>query len=186
MKKLIVVFLLFLFCFPVINSYAEDVNFGFSLGTIWTYYDISADKFNVDADLFHFNWLLHDKFIIGVNLARAIGSPDNHNTQVILLPVELGFIPLSYNLNANHQLCLSINGKMGWHFAYRNEDLISNQFYGSIGTQLFLQFREPGSQIPYSRYLSLFVEYNTLQEFKVGIGVDLSLILLGIFLWGAL
>jgi len=177
--------LCFLLCLPTANLDAQDINFGWSLGTLWIYYDAMQNKINADVDVLHFDWLLNNRIIIGFNLVNVYGSSQNDEiTRNTILPLEIGFIPLIYEINTNHQLCLSLYGKMGWHLiAYKDSDKTDDKFFGSIGSQLFLQFKEPNSRTPYSRYLSLFAEYTIFKVFRAGIVIDISPIIIGLFLF---
>jgi len=55
MNKLkIIYFLFFLFIISKIN--AQDFRFGWNIGSINLYGDIKNDEFDVDCNIFHFNW----------------------------------------------------------------------------------------------------------------------------------
>ena len=181
MKNRLLFFLLVLFLFfiPLKNTAAEEYNFGWSLGNLGVYYDFSQNRFNSDIELLHFNWLLKERLILGFS---ALNFQDffryNETSYGMLLPLEIAYIPLAFNLNDNHQLALSIYGKGGWEIisdnVNRDEPFKSNGLNASVGSQLFLQYRLPNSRQPYSRYLSLFADYSFNNGFKFGINFDIS------------
>jgi hypothetical protein len=178
-------FLLFLFVFSIANINAEEINYGWSLGTLWIHYNFSENKFNADIDILHFNWLLYNKFILGFNLVSVQGSaPNDEKSYITVLPMEAAFVPLIYNFSYNHQLGLSFYGKIGWELtSYKDKEQLENGFYASIGSQLFLQFTEPNSRSPYSRYLSLYVDYNFFRGLKFGFSVDVTPVVLWLILF---
>jgi len=183
MKKLLIICLLLFF--PLANSSADDnVNFGFTLGNIGVFYNSSLERISGDVDLLHFSWLLYNRLILGFSIINlTLSSFEDEEINNTILPLEVGFIPFSYNINDKHQLCFSLNGKAGWHIKSNvNNNHIDHSFYGSLGGQLFLQYRHPGSLSPYSRYLSLFAEYNTFEELRAGFKVDLTTVALMLFL----
>ena len=184
MKKICIIwFLCFLLSSPF-NAAAEDVNFGWSLGNIWGYYETSQKFGSLDYSLLNFNWLLHDRFIIAFDAIKMHGSPGNSDYFVsTILPTEVGFIPLSFDIGRNHQLCFSINGRIGWQYkTHKKTEEDSHAFFGSIGSEIFIQLRMPNKKMPYSRYAALFVDYTTEKQLKVGLRLDLTSVLLG-WLW---
>ena len=178
------------FCFLIFspqNAATEDFNFGWSLGNIWFYYEPSQNYVSLDYSILHFNWLLYDKFIMAFDTLQIQSSPvDNEYFRILILPLEAAFIPLSFNIGRNHQLCFSVNSRMSWQLTTHKEpEKDSHAFFGSIGTELFLQLRMPESRMPYSRYLALFADYNIHRELKFGVRVDLTSVLLGL-IWFSL
>ena len=184
MGKLKIIFIfVFILTFSQKITAIENINFGWSLGNIWVYHTIlQNDQYTTSVggfDILHFNWLLYNRLILGINLFTSHGSPGNNSFTLALLPIEVGFIPLSFNISRNHQLNFSVNGKVGWLYEnYRNND----RFYASLGGRIFLQFRHPDTRRPYSRYLSLFAEYNTFREWRIGVGIDLTMVVFGLLM----
>jgi hypothetical protein len=185
-KKLLIFITIILIFLASPNIEAENVNFGWTLGNVWLFHDSILNRTNIDIDFLHFNWLLNEIFIIGFSIYSLNGThPDDLISKSTLLPIELGFIPLNFNLGQYNQLGLSLNSRFGWQMLLHENienSLYDNRFVGSIGSQIFLQFRNPGQRTPYSRYFSIFAEYNNLREFKIGVKIDLTVILLGL-LW---
>jgi hypothetical protein len=184
MKKLLLICLLL--CILIANLYAEDVNFGWSLGTIWIYHDVNQNKSNADVDILHFNWLLYNRVILAFNVLSVQGSNENDEINYLtLLPLEAAFVPFLYRIGNSHELGLSLYGKIGWEIiSYEDKEYLdSGGFSASVGSQLFLQLRETGSKSPYSRFLSIFVDYNFAKKLKFGISVDLSPFIFGLIIF---
>jgi len=186
MNKKILCFLIFLLFISSINANTDEVKFGWSLGTLWTHYDFSQKKVNADIDILHLNWFLYNKFILGFNAFNVQGSsPNDEISYFTILPLELAFVPIIYNFSYNHQLGISFFGKMGWGLtSYKDREQLDSSLYASIGSQLFLQFTEPNSLQPYSRYLSLYVDYNFFRGLKFGISIDISPIVIWLSIFG--
>jgi len=158
---------LFLF-FIILNIHAQDINFGWNLGSVNIYYDIKKQEFNGDYNIFNFNWIIN-KFSIGFDIIDIYdfnNSINNGIEKYSILPIKLAYVPL----NINNWLFLSIYGKTGWQIT-NNDNNINHGIYGSIGIQFFLF---PKWMFYYSPYYSLFFEYDTQEKLKIGISIDLG------------
>jgi hypothetical protein len=169
MNKFRILYLLFLF-FIIIKIHAQDVKFGWNIGSVNIYGDVKNLEFNGDYNILQFNWII-DKFSIGFNIIDIYdfnNSIYNGIDQYIILPIKLSYVPL----NHNDWLFLSIYSKTGWQITKNiNENNINHGIYSSIGIQLFIF---PKWILYYSPYYSLFFEYDTHKKMKIGISLDLG------------
>ena len=175
-KTLILFIFLFILSFANINAY--EVGFGWSLGTLWAYYDFSNNRFNGDIEILHFNWIFN-RIILGFNAITFYIIPDEGiNSQYTVLPIEIAYVPFNYRINDILQLWFSVYGKTGWHQINKN-DKIQNTFFGSIGSEFSLRTRPsyiniPGIGTTYLRMFSLYIDYNVFNKFKIGFNADMT------------
>ena len=87
-----------------------------------------------------------------------------------ILPVSIAFVPLNFR----DIFFFSVYTDGGLRLTqFNNNNQLNKEFYGAIGTKLFIF---PKMLLNYSPYFSLFVEYSTRNELKIGLGMDLSFI----------
>ena len=179
MKYLKLSLLIFFFILAK-NVNASDFNpsnlkFGWNVGNIRLSYDAINNTPLFDAEVLHFNWLF-DKFSLGFNALEIFDLEDEENFNFSILPVEAAFVPINFR----NILFLSIYGKAGLGLIQNyNSNQIYNEFYGAVGAKLFVF---PQLKFNYSLYLSVFTEYNTHNEFKIGLAVDLSFVIYGVLM----
>jgi hypothetical protein len=159
--------ILFIFFISVENVKANDIKFGWNIGNIKLSYDVINNTPVFDCELLHFN-LLFNKISFGFNALEIYNLDNDENNKFSTLPFEIAFVPINFK----NILFFSIYGKAGLELIQFNDNnLIDKEFYGVIGMKLFIF---PKLIFNYSPYLSIFTEYNTQNELKIGMGIDLS------------
>jgi len=152
---------------------AQDFRFGWNIGSFNIYGDILNSVINGDVNILHFNCIIN-KFSIGINILDIYDINtinDNGITKYSILPVKLSYMPL----NINNMLFLSIYSKTGWQLTeIKNDNKINHNIYASFGIQLFLF---PEWKLFYSPYCSLFFEYDTHNKLKIGLSLDLGIVI---------
>lgn len=195
MNKLKVIVLLVLLSLPA-GVYAQDVDFGWNGGSLDIFYDVLNKRGDADLQIFRFSWWFNH-FSIGFNIMDIHGFgnfdlgenytyKDERDGQIYtysggkvnvyendvyrysFLPLEIAFVPL----DIFNTLFLSVYGRAGWLLTQYGGDFY-NGLYGSAGIKLFL-FHE--IDFSYSPYLSFFIEYDTYNRLKIGLGLDLGLL----------
>ena len=177
MSKIVLVFVLLSLFSKNIHGDEDQLRFGWNIGNVKPYFDVINYDGGADVELLQFKWILN-QYSIGFNaLEFYYTDPDaDYGIDHSLLPVEIAYVPFSYC----NTLFLSLYGKLGWRRQYSEvRDHAKHSAYGAAGAQLFLF---PETRINYSPYFSLFIEYDTLNRLKLGVGLDLS-VLITVFLW---
>ncbi|MDR2313908.1 MAG: hypothetical protein LBE02_05175 [Spirochaetaceae bacterium] len=145
----------------------------------WTLFDIglSYDFLNVSSSI-DYNFLkIEAVFFDRLNLITGAMSIKQYRTDDIVshsfLPVEIGFIPWKHNI-----FYWSLFGRGEWVFTQTAHPFLTgeftprdNKFCGVFGTRLFFLFE---SGLNYNFYSSLYVEYSTQNELRIGISLDLT------------
>jgi hypothetical protein len=152
------------------NANANEIKFGWNIGNIILSYDVINNTPVFDAELLHFNWL-YNKYSFGFNLLEYHNLENEERTNFSILPLNIAFVPFNFM----NTLFFAIYCKIGLGLTQlNNENRINMGFYGSIGTKFYLF---PALKFNYSPYLSVFTEYNTRNELRIGLGFDLSAII---------
>jgi len=170
MKKIKILAFLVFFMF-VLNINAQDFKFGWSVGNVNFYGDTINKEINFDINIFHFKWIIN-KFSVGINILDIydIYNMNDNKNKYSILPVKLAYVPFNYN----NWLFFSIYSKVGWQLIEnKNNNSINHGIYSSIGIQLFIF---PEWKFYYSPYISLFSEYDTYKKLKIGLEIDITVI----------
>jgi hypothetical protein len=165
---------------------AADKKFGWSLGNIAGYYDPISNRGDATVSLIKLNWHLPYNVGLGVTLIESQGhDADNGGTfkYYTFLPVDF-----SYNLFSIKDMFYGGFYLDGSFQFYTNDGKATfppfgNKYRGLFGGIGFRFFFFHTNWLRYSYYTSVFIEYNTNNELKIGASVDfgwlLWLILLG-------
>jgi len=149
------------------NTNTSYFKFGWNIGNIKMSYDVINKSPIFDSEILHFN-LLYKYYSIGFNIIEFYNLENDEYISFSIFPVSIAIVPVNYK----DVLFFSIYGKFASrHTQLIESDLTNKDFYGSIGTKLFLF---PKMKFNYSLYFSVFTEYNTKNELRIGLGMDLS------------
>jgi hypothetical protein len=149
------------------NSY----NWGWSVGDIGIFYDTKIGGFYSDSHLINMNIIIANRININTSILSAqLSSPNDRYSA--FLPVEIGFIPLWLT----DTFYLSLYGRGEWQLqtpAFLEVSTENNRLYGATGIRLSLF--KPDNKFHYSMASSLFIEYSTTNELRIGIKLDAAL-----------
>lgn len=176
MKNWIIVFIL-------LNSiqtlYGLDIDFNVS-GTLGIVYNVNNNKLMAQGNVCILNWTERNLNIgFNVNLLNLEFAP-NTNMEYSFLPIEIYYTPLKFGKIFH----ATIYGRSEWRF--QNSDNIDgvnpfsketeNYFLGTLGGKLSI-IPNPNIWEDVSRYyrpdFSLFFEYNTSNQFRIGLSIDI-------------
>ena len=161
---------LFLIIFLILakNISANDLKFGWNIGNVKLSYDVINKGPVFNADILHFNWL-YNTLSFGFNAAEYHNMDNKEKIDISILPVNMAFVPLNFR----DAFFFSIYTNGGLRLTQFNNYQLNKEFYGALGVKLFIF---PNLVLNYSPYFSLFMEYSTRNELKIGLGMDLSFI----------
>ena len=155
----------------------ENVNnWGWSVGDMGIFYDAKSGGFDTDFRLINMNIIIANRININTSMLSAQRSGQNDWCRAFL-PVEIGFIPLRFT----DTFYLALYGRGEWQF--QTPSLLefsteNNRLYGAAGIRL--SFFKPDNKFNYSMASSLFIEYSTTNELKIGIKLDAALLVAAI------
>jgi hypothetical protein len=164
-----------LLLFLQFHGYAQEKTFKWG----WTLFDIgiSYEFFNASSSLDYTFLKIETILFNRLNLGTSAMTIKQYRTDDIVrhsfLPVEIGFIPWKYDM-----FYWSVFGRGEWVFTqsihpFRTGNFIpaDNQFCGTFGTRFFI-FIDSG--LHYDFYSSIYIEYSTQNELRIGITLDLT------------
>jgi hypothetical protein len=158
-----------------LQGYVQEKSFNWG----WTLFDIgmSYDFLNASSSV-DYNFLKIETILFNrLNLGTSAMAIKQYRTDDIVshsfLPIEIGFIPWKHNI-----LYWSLFCRGEWMFTqtthpFRTGNFIprDNQFCGTFGTRLFI-FIDSG--LNYDFYSTIYMEYSTQNELRIGITLDLT------------
>ena len=153
---------------------AEITDWGWTVGDAGMAYDIMNNSYMFNYRILTANMLINERLGIGTSLFAIENWPDNCNQlRYSIFPIEL-----SYKIVSLRNLFYwTVFGRAEWQFIkydqfFDGEPFFykDNQFQGAIGSRF--SFFKPSEEIHYSWLSSLFVEYTTSKEVKIGVSVD--------------
>ena len=151
------------------NASANDLKFRWNIGNIKMSYDIINDIPIFDAELLHFSWI-YNNFSFGFNALKYYDIDNEEKNVFSILPLSTAFVPINFK----DTVFFSIYANGGLRLTqFNNNNQFDKEFYGAIGTKLFIF---PKLLYNYSPYFSLYTEYSTRNELRIGLGMDLSFI----------
>jgi len=160
---------LLIFLISAINVSANELKFGWNIGNINLSYDVINSNPIFDADILHFNWI-YNTFSFGFNVLEYYNVNNEEKMDFSILPINIAFVPLNFR----DIFFFSIYTNGGLRLTqFNNNNQLNKEFSGAIGTKLFIF---PKLLLNYSPNFSLFVEYSTRNELRIGLGMDLSFI----------
>jgi hypothetical protein len=166
--------LVFIFLFCSIYGNAQDIRFGWSIGDVGFAYDIINKNSILSYSFLNINLIINNKINISSSIFKAQFTK---NSVFSFLPLEIAYIPLQIN----DMLFLSFFGRGEWQFVQTNGLFINSsasfdnsRFYGAIGSRFFLDLSP--NKLHYSLYSSLFFEYTTQDELKIGVSLDPAIV----------
>jgi hypothetical protein len=162
---------------------AIDMNWGWTIGSVGYSYDVINNEKLINVDLLKTDLILAKKIDIGISIfSMYFQNKMTNDIEYAFLPIEVGFLPFT-----SKYVNISLYGRGQWQFVQAHnvflENLLTpkgNEFYGAIGVRLFAFF--PDNILHYSWHSSLFLEYTTSNEFKIG--VTLEPMVLGVVITG--
>jgi hypothetical protein len=165
--------LLSLIIVSVYNINAIDKKFGWTIGNAGLYYNANNNEQMINIDLLRTDLILNKRIDLSISMFTVQFQPYKTNIEYSFLPIEIGFIPLS-----DKYLNISLYGRGEWRFV-QTKNLFwekpftpkDNRLFGAVGIRLFV-FNSYGDLFHYSCYSSIFLEYTTKNEFKIGITLD--------------
>jgi hypothetical protein len=154
------------------NINALDNNFGWTIGSAGFSYDVINNEELISIDLLRTDLILAKRISFGVSMFSAQFENNGTDIKYAFLPIEVGFIPLT-----NRYINISLYGRGALQFA-QARDLFweklfapkNKEFFGAVGIRLFVF--APDNGLHYSWHSSVFFEYTTLNELKMGITLD--------------
>jgi hypothetical protein len=152
-------------------------------------YNINNNNIEAQAIVGGLDWMERNlKFGFNVSLLRMEFT---HNTYMkySFLPIEIYYRPLKLG----NIFYGTIYGRSEWQFKNGPDeglnpsgDETKNYFLGTIGWKFLIKPTILEDVLPYyNQHISLFFEYNTLNQFKIGLSIDFFGLLLG-WLMGAM
>jgi hypothetical protein len=166
---------------------AQEAKFSWSLGDFGWSYDFIHGHDVADGNILKFN-VSFDK--INVMLGTAVLFATNRNNHEenepfynSFLPLEIVYTPFKWEY-AN----ISLYGRGSWETGYtggvNNPHKVSDGFYGSIGLKVGLLSLAPNIFKYASNMITVFSEYTTHNEYKLGASVDFfAIVILALKLW---
>jgi hypothetical protein len=146
-------------------------NWGWSVGDIGIFSNTGSGEFSMDFRLINMDIIIANRVNINTSIfSTRLSSPNDRYSA--FLPVEIGLIPL----RLTDTFYLSLYGRGEWQFQAPDLFKIStenNRLYGAAGVRL--SFFEPDDKFHYSMASSLFIEYSTTNELRIGIKLDAAL-----------
>jgi hypothetical protein len=168
-----------------INS--QETKFGWSFGNFGWSYNFRGKHDIAEASILEFN-LSFEKMNLMLGASILYGTNKNNRSETepfynSFLPLEATYSPFKWKYAR-----LSVYGRGGWELAYtgdvENSDQISEGFFGSLGVKAGLIPLESNFFKYRSYVVTIFSEYTTRNEFKVGASIDLFVIVyIGLKLW---
>ena len=183
MKRIITLFAVLAVFSGVLFAQADDGDFNdwdlndqgnkhfyWNMGNFVFDYAIAQNSYKVEYSILEFNWFFKFPVYIGFSAARITTSTTENNWYSIL-PVEAGF-QFVFNKDGLVQWKIQIYDRFEWQFRNFSTFFTSNSRpYNSVGVKFGAG--SINDAMRYNRtYGSLFVEYTTANEWKVGITVD--------------
>ena len=180
MKRILFVALLL---FSLSNVYSQDRPvFYWNLGNININFNVVESKWALDLNFAEFNWIFNNGIFLGVTMLKTFYNfYDGYKPWYSLFPLEVGY---QLNLTNNEILKLRFYNRLEWQYKNFNSFTSSESgIYDAVGVKLIV-----GTDHDSLRYncnfVTLFTEYTTKKEFRMGITVDLFIC--AVFLGGIL
>jgi hypothetical protein len=160
----------------VAATHSLDAQFGWSFGNVGLSHDFVGGNGIIDAEILK---CIVDFEQTGLVLSASIFSGTNKKDRQETEPFYNSFLPLeiSYSLFKWKYAHLAVYGRGGWEIGYTGNITeprqISNGFFGSAGFRAGLLPMKQNIFRYRSCMITLFYEYTTHNEFKVGASIDL-------------
>jgi hypothetical protein len=173
-KKGLLCILLFLSSIAAIHS--QDARFGWSFGNFGWTYDFIGRRDISDVDILKF-FVEFEQINLVASASLLSGTGKNNRTETepfynSFLPLEISYSPFKWKYAH-----LAVYGRGAWEIGYTGDiadpDMGFSGFFGSAGFKAGLFPMKPNI-FRYRAYLiTLFSEYTTHNEFKMGASLDL-------------
>jgi hypothetical protein len=168
-------------CCIVLNNHcpgAQEYAFGWSVGSVGLSGDVRAGKLIGHVDMLNGMFIIQKDawrgagLVIGSALFSTTLYKNDDSIRYSFLPLELGFVPAHKD-----GFYMSFYGRGEWLLSQPGDlfftkflNPASNKFHGAAGIRLFIF--GSGGKAHYSLYSSLFMEYTTSHELRIGITLD--------------
>jgi hypothetical protein len=173
LKKLTIIFVLLNF---IQNTYGIDLGFS-TYSDIGIGYNVNNNSFETQAVIGGLDWVEKNlKFGFNITLLKLEFT---HNTYMkySFLPIEIYYRPLKFG----NIFYGTIYGRSEWQFKNSHDEGVNptgeeteNYFLGTMGLKFLIMPNMWEDILPYySPHISLFFEYNTLNQFKIGLSIDI-------------
>jgi hypothetical protein len=173
-----VLFLLAVFINAQEQEQKQETNatWGWSPFDIGISFDVLDRNTFIDYKVLTANLIFRQKIILGSCIMSFHQAKDGNSIKYSYLPFELGFIPL-IKFYDPFSIGLYVYWRSEWMFSQIRHPILSgqfasqtNEFYGTVGTRIFfLASQKTGMP---SLFSSVFIEYTTSNELKIGISLD--------------
>jgi hypothetical protein len=178
MKKYLfyILFLLAIFLGAQEQEQKANITWGWSLFDIGISFDVLHHNTFIDYKALTANIILHEKVMLSSCIMSFHQTKDSNSIKFSYLPFEFGFVPL-IKFYDPFSIGLYVYGRSEWMFSQTKHPILSGQFasqnnifYGTVGTRIFfLASQKTGMP---SLFSSVFLEYTTSNELKIGISLD--------------
>ncbi|MDR1316612.1 MAG: hypothetical protein LBK13_07030 [Spirochaetales bacterium] len=140
------------------NVFSEDISFNWSLGDFAICYNIIDTEWNARLGIFKFNWFDEENcFGLGFNIINFQSFSDD-SAGGSILPIEIVYRPIEY---------IYLYNRIEWQFM---DGYKYGFFYDTLGIKFANYFLT--TILNYAFHFSIFTEYTTRNELKVGLTLD--------------
>jgi hypothetical protein len=153
-----------------------NITWGWSPFDIGISFDALSHNTFVDYRVLTTNIIFGKNIMLNSCIMSLHQIKDNSFTKYSYLPLEFGFIPLIKYYDP-FSIGVYIYGRSEWMFSQTTHPVLcgqfisqNNEFYGTVGTRLFFLATEKNGMPSF--FSSVFIEYTTANELKIGISLD--------------
>ena len=169
MKRILIVALLL---FSLNKLYSQDRPvFFWNLGNVNINFNVVENKWSPEVYFAELNWIFNNGIFLGVTMLKTFYNVyEDGKARYSLFPLEVGY---QLNLTQNDVVKVRFYNRLEWQYKNFNSFLSSDLgIYNAVGVKLIVG--DDRDSLRYNcNYVTLFAEYTTKNEFRMGLTVDL-------------